>query len=290
MNTSTNILSLLGAALLTTACAHEPSQDLQTARSLYAEAEQGQAANVAQAELYEAKTALDKAESLKKRKVGSIEEQDLAYVAARKAQYAMSVAAMKDAKTDATEASNARTELLAQQRDASQEQLAETSKELQNKEEKLQASEAEQAELKARLDKAMASLEEIASIKDEKDRMVITLSGSVLFKTASADLLPSAQRKLQEVATVLSEYDENHSIMVEGHTDARGSTDYNATLSLHRAQAVEQFLETQGVNDSSLKSVGRGESEPIADNSSAEGRANNRRVEIVIDKTTVAAK
>lgn len=292
-----HIPGLLCAAALATACAHEPSDNLQTARALYSEAERGHASDVAQADLYEAKKALDEAEGLKKRKRGSKLEQDLAYVAARKAQHAMAVADLAVARADENEAYAQRTRVLEWQRDRTEgklakaeETLSERERALKAKEAKLQEAQAEQADLRRRLDTAMASLSEVAKLEDKEGKMVITLNGSVLFKTASATLLPTAQRKLMEVASVLREYDENNSIVVEGHTDARGSEDYNATLSLHRAQSVERFLEDQGVEDSALRAVGRGEAEPIADNGSAEGRANNRRVEIIIDKNTVATR
>ncbi|MCR9159997.1 MAG: OmpA family protein [Nannocystaceae bacterium] len=285
-----HLSGLLCTAALASACAHEPSANLQTARALYAEAEQGHAATVAKADLYEAKKALDEAESLKKRKRGSKLEKDLAYVAARKAQYAMTVADLAVARQDEKEAYAQRTEVLESQRDRSRNQLAKTEQELNQKETMLRQAEAEQAALRNRLNDAMASLSEVATLKDEQGKMVITLNGSVLFKTASATLLPTAQRRLMEVAAVLREYDENNTIVVEGHTDARGSKDYNATLSLHRAQSVERFLEGQGVDDDALRAVGRGEAEPVADNDSPEGRANNRRVEIIIDKNTVASR
>lgn len=281
-------LSLVTTAALLTGCAHEPSSDLRTARTLYGQAEQSSAAALAQSELYEAKKALDQAEALKKRKRGSVLEEDLAYVAARKSQYAMAVARQKSATQDEKMAAAEQTQLLEVQRDTTARKLSDREEALAAKERELAAAEAQQAELRGRLDTAMASLSEMAKLEDKEGKMVITLNGSVLFKSASTTLLPTAQQKLAEVASVLKEYDQSSSIMVEGHTDARGGADYNATLSLHRAQAVERFLEGQGVADEALKSVGRGESEPIADNKSAEGRANNRRVEIVIDKKSVA--
>jgi outer membrane protein OmpA-like peptidoglycan-associated protein len=280
--------SLIATAALLAGCAHESSSELHTARSLYSQAEQSSAASMAQSELYEAKKALDQAESLKKRKRGSELEEDLAYVAARKSQYAMTVARQKAAVQDEEMAAAEQTKLLEHQRDMSARKLSEREDALALKEKQLAAAEAQQAKLRGRLDTAMASLSEMAKLEDKEGKMVITLNGSVLFKSASTTLLPTAQQKLAEVASVLKEYDKSNSIVIEGHTDARGGADYNATLSLHRAQAVERFLEGQGVSDEALKSVGRGESEPIADNKSAEGRANNRRVEIVIDKDSVA--
>jgi len=70
--------------------------------------------------------------------------------------------------------------------------------------------------------------------------------------------------------------------VVEGHTDAKGSETYNLDLSARRAEAVRSYLVSQGVDQSRVSSQGLGFARPIADNKSAEGRANNRRVEIVV--------
>ena len=71
-------------------------------------------------------------------------------------------------------------------------------------------------------------------------------------------------------------------IVVEGHTDSRGSASANQSLSLKRAQEVRSHLISQGIDASKITAVGRGEDVPIASNDSAEGRANNRRVELVV--------
>ena len=117
---------LIGLVALAPACAHEHSDDYRTAAALYQKAEQSPASSLAQADLYEAKKAMDEASSLKKRQRGSKLEQDLAYVAARKAQYAMAVAELKIAKDDQREAFAQRTDVLEAQRDSSRRKLAET--------------------------------------------------------------------------------------------------------------------------------------------------------------------
>jgi outer membrane protein OmpA-like peptidoglycan-associated protein len=85
------------------------------------------------------------------------------------------------------------------------------------------------------------------------------------------------------VATALTDRKEN--IVVEGHTDSRGSDSYNLDLSERRAQSVRDYLVTRGVSANHCRAVGYGESRPVADNRTAEGRANNRRVEIVIERS-----
>ena len=138
----------------------------------------------------------------------------------------------------------------------------------------------EEAEAKAAA--ALSSLEEIAKVQEDKRGLVITLSGAVLFKTGDSALLPIAEQQLQKVAEALMEQDESKIIRVEGHTDDRGSSGVNYRLSLSRAQSVRAFLVSQGVKPDRIVAIGKGEDTPIANNKTAEGRANNRRVEIVV--------
>jgi outer membrane protein OmpA-like peptidoglycan-associated protein len=74
----------------------------------------------------------------------------------------------------------------------------------------------------------------------------------------------------------------NATVVIEGYTDATGDSDYNLKLSQQRAGSVESFLIREGIAEGRLKSVGYGNENPVADNSTAEGRAANRRVELVI--------
>jgi outer membrane protein OmpA-like peptidoglycan-associated protein len=135
----------------------------------------------------------------------------------------------------------------------------------------------------AQAEAALASLQEIASVHDEQRGTVISLSGGLLFASGRAELLPIARRKLAAVADALKLAPEERAILVEGHTDARGSEQANLRLSRARAGAVRSLLVSRGVAPSRIRIVGRGESVPIADNESPEGRAANRRVEIVIE-------
>ena len=109
-----------------------------------------------------------------------------------------------------------------------------------------------------------------------------TLSGAVLFRSDKAELLPLAQNKLASVAKALNETDKRRQIVVEGHTDSRGSDNYNRKLSLQRAESVRSYLVGQGVPAARISAMGRGEDQPVASNRTAEGRANNRRVEIIV--------
>ncbi len=138
----------------------------------------------------------------------------------------------------------------------------------------------EAAEERAR--EALESLEEIAKVKAELEETVITLSGSVVFEFGTAKLLPIAKTKLSEVAAALVAQGDTKRIVVEGHTDSKGSSSFNDRLSQNRADAVRSYLVSQGVDSNRIVAVGRGEAEPVASNTTPEGRANNRRVEIVL--------
>jgi len=136
---------------------------------------------------------------------------------------------------------------------------------------------------------ALASLASLASLKEEERGLVVTLSGSVLFRSAEATLLPQAQAKLDQVANALLAI-RARNLIVEGHTDSQGSVAYNQDLSQRRADTVRDYLIQKGYPADHIQSRGRGKGSPIANNTSAEGRANNRRVEIVIEREKQASK
>ena len=112
--------------------------------------------------------------------------------------------------------------------------------------------------------------------------MVITLNGSVLFTSAKWELLPAAQLKLNDVAKALTEQDPDSKMVVEGHTDSQGMAASNQELSQKRAQAVRDYLVSRGIAADRITAEGFGSTRGVAGNDTAEGRANNRRVEIVV--------
>jgi outer membrane protein OmpA-like peptidoglycan-associated protein len=131
---------------------------------------------------------------------------------------------------------------------------------------------------------ANAALAGIGTVKQEPRGMVITLSGSVLFASNKSELLPSAQKKLGDVADALNKQDPQSKMIVEGHADSQGAAEYNQELSQRRAEAVRTYLVSRGISAERVSAQGFGLTRPIADNASAEGRANNRRVEIVVQQ------
>jgi len=116
----------------------------------------------------------------------------------------------------------------------------------------------------------------------DESTSVGSFKGSVLFATGKSTLLPIAQQKLTDVAKALKDQGFK-SLLVEGHTDAQGSADKNMVLSQQRADAVRMDLISNGIPSDKIRAMGIGSTRPVADNSTAEGRANNRRVEIIVE-------
>ena len=130
----------------------------------------------------------------------------------------------------------------------------------------------------AQLASAQQQLADLQAKKTDRG-MVVTL-GDVLFDTGQATLKPGADLVLGRLATYLSA-NPHTKIMIEGHTDSRGSDEYNEALSERRAQAVADALATRGIAQDNLRTRGRGKAFPVASNDTPEGRQQNRRVEIV---------
>jgi len=114
----------------------------------------------------------------------------------------------------------------------------------------------------------------------QTDRGVVVTLGDVLFDTGQATLKPGATLAMNRLATFLSSNPQTK-ILIEGHTDSRGSDEYNEGLSERRARAVATELQSRGISADQLQTLGRGKAYPVASNDTAEGRQQNRRVEIV---------
>lgn len=114
-----------------------------------------------------------------------------------------------------------------------------------------------------------------------KNDITLNMPGNITFATASSDLNPDFFKVLDGVAMVLKEYDKTV-IEIAGHTDSRGSDEYNQALSERRAGAVAAYLVSRQIPQQRFITVGGGERYPVASNDTAEGQAQNRRVEITI--------
>jgi OOP family OmpA-OmpF porin len=113
--------------------------------------------------------------------------------------------------------------------------------------------------------------------KVDADGCSLTLKLEVQFDNNSAELRPESHDYLDQVATRLNELPSITGV-IEGHTDSNGSADYNQDLSERRAKSVRDYLVSKGVAASRFTAEGLGELQPVADNTTAEGRAQNRRV------------
>ena len=122
------------------------------------------------------------------------------------------------------------------------------------------------------------------SVTNYGDYLVVNMPQDLLFATDSANLRPDLTQDLRAVARNLMDYP-NSRIQVIGHTDDTGTNAYNQDLSQRRAQSVAAILRQEGVPKKRVSAIGRGEDQPIADNSTVQGRAQNRRVEIIIRPT-----
>jgi len=119
------------------------------------------------------------------------------------------------------------------------------------------------------------------------DRGLVLTLGDTLFATGKSELKPGATANLDRLAAFMAAYPQR-TASIEGFTDSMGSEEYNQDLSQRRADAVKGYLVGQGVGSARLSSAGRGENDPTADNASAAGRQQNRRVEVVISQPIAA--
>jgi len=126
-------------------------------------------------------------------------------------------------------------------------------------------------------------LEEIpgAVVVQDGNELRVQMANNILFDIDSSLLKASARDNLNQMADVLKKYDDTN-LMVVGHTDNTGSAQYNQALSERRAWSVQSYLADEGVGANRLRSHGEGEAHPVATNSSIDGRALNRRVEVQI--------
>ena len=296
-------------------CAATPPQQLKDARVAYQRASTGPAAQHTPADLHKAKTALDTAEKNFAEEEGSQKTVDLAYIAERTAQIAEARAEGAIAEKErakATQDLGNTKDQIAKQREG---ELLQTREQLSAAErgqaqqaeltaaERLARQQAEQnaatADQKAAASDQKAAAAELAAkeandalaklaAKEEERGMVITLSGSVLFRSNKSELMPSAQKRLDQVAEAL--VSKNREVVVEGHTDSQGTQAKNVDLSQRRAESVRAYLISRGLEAQKIQAHGMGPDRPIAENTNAEGRANNRRVEIVIAKAPTVVR
>lgn len=134
------------------------------------------------------------------------------------------------------------------------------------------------------MDKQAAELKqdlEGADIERVGEGIKITFDSGLMFNLNSSELNTKTRENLRELATVLQKYEDTN-VLIEGHTDASGTMEYNQTLSGQRAESVLSYLVNMGVDYNRLETRAYGETQPIADNDTQSGRQANRRVEVAI--------
>lgn len=118
-------------------------------------------------------------------------------------------------------------------------------------------------------------------ISEEIIKRMKVAAKNVFFATGKYELLKKSHNKLDDVVTILNE-NPSYKVQIDGHTDSQGSDELNQTLSENRAAAVRSYLEGKGIAANRLSSAGYGETQPVSDNKTAKGRAENRRVEMTL--------
>ncbi len=264
--------AVAGALVGIAGCARgiPPSSSLEQAHQAYTRAASGPASRYAPADVQRAEATLRQADRLFARDPASPEADTQAYIALRRAELA-------NAHAGAVVASVVRERAALVALAAQTHRLEQASAELQ------------QAHTQLSMALAARPSEPGLQTRHEERGDVITVSGAVLFAHARADIEPAARATLDRVAAVLRSVPDRH-VVVQGYTDSTGDPHVNDRLSVARADAVRKVLAAQGVDPSRVSTEGLGDREPVATNATPEGRAANRRVEIVIKPRSGAAE
>lgn len=268
---------LLVAAATLAACASAPKTvpEVEAARAQIDRVAQAPLAReAAAARLDKAQQALTSAEANVQAKKVDLAKQD-AYIANRNALIAEQQIAELYAHRQVEQGEAARNRVLIEARE----------RETQQARAATEAARAQAAAADAAAQSADAQAQQLRQellemqAKQTERGMVITL-GDVLFDTGQAELKPGALNTVERLAGFLNEHPDLR-VLIEGHTDSRGSADYNLGLSERRAAAVRAALGARGIDGSRIQARGLGKDYPVASNDSREGQQQNRRVEIV---------
>jgi outer membrane protein OmpA-like peptidoglycan-associated protein len=284
MKHSTLSVTAIVSAVLLAACASAPKTNPELDKA-HAEVEALAADPIVQQaasqELSNARKSLEAADiALKKRNRDDVLH--YSYLASQQAQTGQERISAERSKQQVAQGEAERNRVLLESRTheaetaraAAEQQAANARAQLQQAEAARQQADASRQEAEA----AQRQLAELQAKQTERG-MVLTL-GDVLFDTGKSTLKPGANSMIERVAGFLSS-NEGTKVIVEGHTDSRGSDEYNQQLSEQRAQAVTAALASHGIDRSRVEAVGRGKALPVASNDSAAGQQQNRRVELI---------
>lgn len=242
----------VASAILLAACSSTPEQipELDAAKALVPKVEASPRAGVAAQNISEARKALDRANELHAKGKDVEDIQFEASVATAQATIAETKIDTVQAREDIEKGTAERQQVLLEARTRETERVQQELKDLQ--------------------------------AKQTERGMVLTL-GDVLFDTGKSTLKPGAYTTIDRLAQVLNG-SKGSRVLIEGHTDSMGTDANNQVLSEQRARAVESALLERGVSASQVRSVGKGESTPVAGNDTGSGRQANRRVELIFSQ------
>ena len=290
-------LTMLACAmLLAGACATvRPSNELAEARTIYQRLMSEGADRRVEADLLRTNTAMANAEAAFRESKAQQDVDALGHIALRLAQTAEAnnQRLVSDRIADSLRTarlqrlltlSEAQRSQLEQGRQLSEQEIAALRAQNLAAEQRADSLRRAAEEANRRLNEALGQLRslvaEITDLRETQRGLVISLS-DILFDVGRSVVKPGSQANIERIAVVLRQYPQ-HQILVEGHTDATGSEDFNLRLSQDRANAVRSALVAGGVDASKISAEGFGESQPVASNDTPAGRQQNRRVEIVI--------
>lgn len=290
--------SLIAVGLLAACASTTPSPALEEARTVVSTAAGDPAVNqYAQLELKQATDALAKADRVWADDRDTSETNHLAYVARQRAEIATNTARARQLDANiqqaGSEADRIRLQARTQEADAARLRAEAQTRNAQMAQQQALSAEQRAAQQQANATAAMAQANAAqdrvraleAQLRDleaqQTERGLLVTLGDVLFAFDKAELSAQAAPRLDKLASFLKQFPDRK-LLIEGFTDSVGSGNYNLDLSGRRAQSVRDALVQRGVDSGRISARGYGKAHPVADNASPEGRAMNRRVEIVI--------
>jgi outer membrane protein OmpA-like peptidoglycan-associated protein len=270
-STVKKLITVTALAAVMAACASAPQRNdqLEQARAeVQTLSADPLAQQAAQGDMDAARASLNQADTAFQQKDPPEKVNQLAYLATRHAQAGEARIAEARARQEVARAQQDRDKIL----------LAARERETQNAQTQTAVAQSQTAAAQSDLARAKQELADLQAKQTDRG-MVLTL-GDVLFDTGRATLKPGADRTIDRLAQALKD-NPNTKVQIEGHTDSVGGDDYNMALSERRAEAVSDALRMRGVPSDRYEEKGLGKDFPVASNSTAEGRQQNRRVEII---------
>jgi outer membrane protein OmpA-like peptidoglycan-associated protein len=263
------VVGAVAAAIAACASAPQRSEQVEQARTeIQTLSQDPLAQQSAGKDLESARKALQDAEEAMRQKKPPAVVDHYAYLARRHAEAGEARVSEAHSRQEVARAEQERNKVVMESR----------TRETQSAQAQAESARGQAAATQAQLASAQQQLADLQA--KQTDRGVVVTLGDVLFDTGQATLKPGADLAINRLATYLSSNPQTK-VLIEGHTDSRGSDEYNEALSDRRARAVATALESRGIAAEQVQTMGRGKGYPVASNNTPEGRQQNRRVEIV---------